>query len=52
MNNSRKKLDDKKQKYFRSIEEEEKVPNEHPPKRRSIGLGYYQTNYFSQVMVD
>jgi hypothetical protein len=24
-------------------EEEEKVPNEHPPQ----GLGFYQTNYFS-----
>lgn len=39
-----------KGKMFRSIEEEEKVPNEHPQKRRSIGLGYYQTNYFSQTI--
>lgn len=29
------------------IDEEERVPNEHPIKRNSIGLGYYQTNYFS-----
>jgi hypothetical protein len=30
-----------------SNEEEEKVPNEHPPKRHSIGLNFYQTNYFT-----
>ena len=29
-------------------DEEEKVPNEHPMKRSSIGIGTYQTNYFSQ----
>jgi len=29
-------------------EEEKEVPNEHPMKRNTIGLGYYQTNYFSQ----
>lgn len=50
-NNSRKKFEGvnekANQKKHRSIEEEEKVPNEHPVKRRSIGLGYYQTNYFS-----
>lgn len=39
-------------KLHRNIEEEEKVPNEHPPKRHSIGLGYYQTNYFSQAGAD
>jgi hypothetical protein len=44
-NNS--KIKETYQKLHRSIEEEEKVPNEHPPKRHSIGLGYYQTNYFS-----
>lgn len=32
---------------YRMLEEEEKVPNEHPLKRHSLGLGYYQTNYFS-----
>jgi len=31
-----------------SNDEEEKVPNEHPPKRHSIGINFYQTNYFSQ----
>jgi hypothetical protein len=30
------------------MDEEEKVPNEHPLKKQSIGLGFYQTNYFSQ----
>jgi hypothetical protein len=33
------------------VEEEEKVPNEHPgvmKKTPPIGLGYYQSNYFSQ----
>lgn len=29
-------------------DEEEKVPNEHSIKGHSVGLGYYQTNYFSQ----
>ena len=38
-----------KEKLFRSIDEEEKVPNEHPmSKRHSIGLNFYQTNYFTQ----
>jgi hypothetical protein len=30
-----------KEKNGYSMEEEEKVPNEHPLKRRSIGLNYY-----------
>ncbi len=33
------------------FEEEEKVPNEHP-KRQSIGLGYYKTNYFSSAQAE
>lgn len=41
-----KKID--KSKLHRSIDEEEKVPNERPKKRLSIGLNFYQTNYFTQ----
>lgn len=37
-----------KEKMYLSNDEEEKVPNEHPPKRHSIGINFYQTNYFSQ----
>jgi len=36
-----------KEKFYLSNDEEEKVPNEHPPKRHSIGINFYQTNYFS-----
>ncbi|CDW89738.1 ring finger protein [Stylonychia lemnae] len=48
-NHSKKIVEEIKQ---QKIEEEEKVPNEYPPKRASVGLGYYQTNYFSQIIGD
>lgn len=44
---SKKIVKEKIQKLHRSIDEEEKVPNEHPLKRHSIEFNFYQTNYFT-----